>query len=126
MSAIEIIKIILNLVTFALASVGVFTMGIRTFLEPTRLELFNIAGISTFVIHAWAIFCMMQALMIIHPRTLVAGCIMLLLNNIFIITVNLKVNNTQGALFEASMIIIPIILLFLGHPYLRWTQSNNL
>ena len=124
MKTIEVIKLILNLVTFALACLGVFIMGFRTMLDNNRLDIFNAAELSIATIKTWAIFCMIQALLIIHPRTLIIGCIMLLINNIFIISVNFKIGNTQGALFEAMMMMIPVILICLGHPYLRWTQIN--
>jgi hypothetical protein len=113
-------------VTFALASLGVFIMGFRTILDNNRLDIFTTAELSTTAIKTWAIFCMIQALLIIHPRTLIIGCIMLLINNIFIISVNFKIENTEGALFEAMMMMIPIILIWLGHPYLRWVQINTM
>jgi len=124
MKTIEIIKLILNLVTFALASLGVFIMGFRTILDNNRLDIFIMAELSSVTIKTWAIFCMIQALLIFPPRTMVIGCIMLLINNIFIISVNLKIGNTAGAMFEAVMMIIPIILIWLGHPYVRWSQFN--
>ncbi len=124
MKTIEIIKLSLNVVLFALAGFGVFIMGFRTLLNPYRLDIFNTAGLSATVISVWAIFCMIQSLLIILPRTLVIGCILLLINNFFIISVNFKAGNTEGALFEAAMMSIPVILIWLGHPYIRWTQIN--
>jgi hypothetical protein len=126
METFELIKIVLSLVTFALASIGVFIMGFRTIFDSSRFNIFTTAELSTLTIKIWAIFCMIQALMILHPRTLIIGCIMLLINNIFIISVNLKVGNIEGALFEGLMMIIPIILIWLGHPYVRWSHFNTL
>ncbi len=124
MKTMEIIKLILNIALFAIASVGIFIMGIRTVLDPSRLDVFNNSGLSTILILIWGIYCMVQALLIIHPRTMVIGCVLLLLNNIFIIFTYLKVGNTGSALFEVAAMSIPITLILLGHPYIRWMQIN--
>ena len=119
MEVMEIIKLILNIALFAIASVVIFTMGIRTVLNPSRLDVFNNSGLSTMLILIWGIYCMVQALLIIHPRTMVIGCVLLLLNNIFITFIYLKVGDTRNALLEVVGVSIPITLILLGHPYIR-------
>jgi hypothetical protein len=124
MKAIEIIKLVFSIALFGLASLGVFIMGIRTIFNPSRLDVFNNARLPVIAIQIWGLYCMFHALLIIHPRTLIIGCILLLLNNVFVIIINLKVANIEGAIFEAAMISIAIGLILLGHPYTQWTQIH--
>jgi len=50
-------------------------------------------------------------------RCTCTGTVMLLLNNFFVIGINVKVGNLGGAILEALSMVIPIFFLWAGHPY---------
>ena len=92
-------------------------MGIRAILDPGRFDFFNQVGLPRVAVMAWAVYTVVGALLMAHPRTFVVGCVMLLLNNIFIIGVFVKFGNAGRAALEALGMGFPIVLLWLGHPY---------
>lgn len=115
-------KFYLSLALLVFLVIGLSVMGIRTILDPSRFEFFNQIGLSRVAVQIWAVYTVVGALLMVHPRTFVAGCVMLLLNNLFIIGVYVRAGNVGSAAFEALAMGFPIALLWLGHPYTQWTH----
>ena len=87
----------LSLVLLVFVVIGLSVMGIRTILDPGRFDFFNQIGLPRAVVLAWAVYTVVGALSMAHPRTFVVGCVMLLLNNFFIIGVYVKSGNIGSA-----------------------------
>ena len=117
-------KLCLSLALLVFLVVGLSVMGIRTILDPSRFDFFNQVGLPRVAVLAWAVYTVVGALLMAHPRTLVGGCVMLLLNNLFIIGVYVKFGSMGRAATEALAMGFPIVLLWLGHPYTLWMQRS--
>ena len=105
--------------------IGLSVMGVRTVLDPGRFDFFNQVGLPRVAVLVWAVYTVVGALLMAHPRTLVVGCVMLLLNNLFIIGVYVKFGNAGRAVLEALAMSLPIALLWAGHPYDQWTKQRG-
>ncbi len=115
----------LSLMLLVFVVIGLSVMGIRTILDPGRFDFFNQIGLPRVAVLVWAVYTVVGALLMAHPRTFVAGCVMLLLNNLFIIGVYVISDNIGSAAFEAMAMSLPIALLWLGHPYSLWMQRST-
>ena len=73
----------LPLALLAFLVIGLSVVGIRTVLDPGHFDFFNHIGLPRAAVMAWAVYTVVGALLMVHPRTLFVGCIMLLLNNMF-------------------------------------------
>ena len=114
------VKLYVATVLLTFIVLGIVVMGVRTMLDPSRINVFNQAGLSSATVQIWGAYCVVSMLLMAHPRTFVLGCAMLLLNNLFTIGCYLKASNPGGAALEALSIAIPATLYWLGHPYTRW------
>ncbi len=116
----KVMKALVSLALLVFVMIGLSVMGIRTLLDPDRFDFFNQVGLSRVGVQAWAVYTVVGALLMAHPRTFVVGCIMLLLNNLFIIGVFVSSGDLARAATEALAMGLPIVLLLLGHPYTLW------
>jgi hypothetical protein len=116
------VRLSVSLALLVFLLIGLSVMGIRTILDPGRFDFFEQIGLPRVGVLAWAVYTVVGALLMAHPRTLVVGCVMLLLNNLFIIGVYVKAGKTSSVAFEALAMAFPIALLWLGHPYNLWMQ----
>jgi hypothetical protein len=118
-------KLYLSVALLAFLVIGLFVMGIRTIVDPGRFDFFNQVGLPHAGVLVWAVYTVVGALFMVHPRTLVVGCVMLLLNNVFIIGVYMRLGEMGSAAFEALAMGFPVVLLWLGHPYTLWIRRSR-
>lgn len=104
---------------------GLFIMGARTVFDPGRLEVFNQSGLAVAAVQIWGVYTCVGALLMAHPRTFKLGCVLLLLNNFFIIGIYAKTGSMVRAALEALSMAIPISLLWVGHPYSQWKNRHS-
>jgi hypothetical protein len=63
----------LSLVLLIFVVIGLSVMGIRTILDTGRFDFFNQIGLPRVTVLVWAVYTVVGALLMAHPRTFVAG-----------------------------------------------------
>lgn len=119
------LKLFVTLALLTFVVIGLSVMGTRTLLDPDRLDLFNHLGFARASVLAWAVYSVLGALLMAHPRTYVLGNVMLLANNVFIIGVCLKGGSLSSAVGEAAAMLLPLFFLWAGHPYAQWKRWRS-
>ena len=92
--------------------------GARTFQKPSPeySEMMNLLGItdtSRVIIGCWAII---SALLILFPKTFFIGNVARAIFLLVMMALALKAGNYKFALIEIPFLLMPLILIYLGHP----------
>ncbi|MGE0076417.1 MAG: DoxX family protein [Bacteroidales bacterium] len=93
--------------------------GARAFQKPSveYLEMMNTLGIteiSRIIIGCWTI---LSAILILFPKTFFIGSIGRAILLLIMISLALKAGNYKFALIEIPFLLMPLVLIYLGHPF---------
>ncbi|WP_343657834.1 hypothetical protein [Chryseobacterium sp.] len=99
--------------------------GSRVFQKPTQqyLEMMNSLGITNTLRVAIGVLSIGSALLILFPKTFFAGNVVRAMLLILIMALALKAGNYKFALIEIPFVMMPLLLIYLGHP-LKNTTFN--
>lgn len=111
---LKIISVILLLTTVYF---GV-SHGSRVFQKPSEqyLEMMNSLGITSAMRIAFGVLSIGSALLILFPKTFFVGNAVRALLLVLMMALALKAGNYKFALIEIPFIMMPLILIYLGHP----------
>lgn len=87
--------------------------GSRAFRKPSE-EYIRMMSAMRMVFGLWAITA---AVLILFPRTFFSGNTLRALQLVVMMSLALKVGNYKFALIEVSFLLLPLLLIYLGHPF---------
>ncbi|QPH38689.1 hypothetical protein [Pedobacter endophyticus] len=95
-----------------------FSHGSRVFQKPSAqyLEMMQSLGITSPMRIAFGIVSIFLTLLILFPKTFFLGNTVRALLLVLMMALALKVGNYKFALIEIPFIMMPLILIYLGHP----------
>lgn len=93
--------------------------GSRAFRKPSAdyLQMMASLGITDsirFIIGIWAI---LSAVLILFPKTFFVGNVLRAVLLLLMMSLALKAGNYKFALIEIPFLLIPLVLIYLGHPF---------
>lgn len=111
------LKIISTLLLLATVYFGI-THGMRVFQKPTEqyLAMINALNITNSVRVAIGVLSIASALLIVFPQTFFVGNTVRALLLVTMMALALKAGNYKFALLEIPFVIMPLALIYLGHP----------
>ncbi|TCD11032.1 hypothetical protein EZ449_05900 [Pedobacter frigidisoli] len=117
-------RIISGILLLATVYFGV-SHGSRVFQKPTQqyLEMMNALGISNPMRIAFSILSIGSALLILIPNTFFIGNAARAVLLVLMMALALKAGNYKFALIEIPFVMMPLILIYFGHP-LKNTTFN--
>jgi hypothetical protein len=95
-----------------------FSHGSRVFQKPSQqyLEMMQALGITNPMRIAFGIISIVSALLILFPKTFFLGNTTRAVLLILMMALALKAGNYKFALIEIPFVMMPLILIYLGHP----------
>ncbi|WP_130736519.1 hypothetical protein [Flavobacterium sp. J27] len=110
-------KIISGILLIATVYIG-FNHGSRVFQKPTEqyLEMMSALGITNSIRITIGVISILSASLILFPKTFFIGNTVRAVLLIVMMALALKAGNFKFALIEIPFIMMPLILIFLGHP----------
>ncbi|MEH6680226.1 MAG: hypothetical protein V7724_06730 [Sediminicola sp.] len=99
--------------------------GSRVFQKPTEqyLEMMDSLGISNTMRIAFGVLSIGSALLILLPKTFYVGNSVRAMLLVLMMALALKAGNYKFALIEIPFLMMPLVLIYLGHP-LKDTTFN--
>ncbi|MCE7053467.1 hypothetical protein LZF95_02175 [Algoriphagus sp. AGSA1] len=97
-----------------------FSHGIGTLrneASPEQLKMMSELGITTPVRQGIAILSLVMAILILFPKTFFLGNLFRAIMIVSTMALSLKANNFKFALIEIPFLLIPLVLIYLGHPF---------
>ncbi|MFI2744271.1 hypothetical protein ACG2LH_16165 [Zhouia sp. PK063] len=112
-----IVKIISSVLLLASTYIGI-SHGLRVFKTPTaqNLAMMSALGISNTSRITFGIVSIISVILIIFPKTFYLGNTIRAVILIIFMCLALKAGNYPFALMEIPIIMIPMVLIYLGHP----------
>ncbi|PUZ21564.1 hypothetical protein GA0116948_110101 [Chitinophaga costaii] len=112
---VKIITILLILVTVYF---GV-SHGSRSFAKPTGqlLQMMTSLGITDAIRIAIGVWSVLSALLILFPQTFFMGNLFRAMLLLLLMSLALKAGNYKFALIEIPFLLMPLALIYLGHPF---------
>jgi hypothetical protein len=112
--ATRIISSILMLIS---VYVGI-SHGSRVFSRPTPvyIEMMEALGITNAMRIAIGVWSIMAAVLILFPKTFFAGNMLRAVQIVLMMALALKAGNYKFALIEIPFLIMPLVLIYIGHP----------
>lgn len=93
--------------------------GSRAFKKPTGpfLEIMNAMGMTENLRYLVGVFAILSAILTIFPSTFFLGNVLRSLLLLVLIALALNHGNYKFALIEIPFLLIPLLLIYLGHPF---------
>jgi len=113
-----IIRIISGILILFSVYIGV-SHGSRVFSKPTEsyLEMMNKLGITDILRIAIGVWSIVSAVLILYPPTFFIGNLSRASLLVAMMALALKVGNYKFALIEVPFLALPLLLIYLGHPF---------
>lgn len=110
-------KIISGILILFSVYIGI-SHGMRVFTKPTEvyLNMMQELGINEQLRIAFGIWSITCALLILFPKTFFFGNLLRAVQLVLMISLVLKVGNYKFALVEVPFLLVPLVLIYLGHP----------
>lgn len=110
-------KIISGILLIATVFIG-FSHGSRVFQKPNEqyLEMMTTLGITNSLRITFGVVSIFSAFLIIFPKTFFLGNTIRAVLLIVMMALALKAGNFKFALIEVPFVMMPLILIYLGHP----------
>lgn len=117
-SKIMIIKIISAalILTTAFLSFKHGWAGISNNLNPTEIKMMSDLGIGKSLLMAISIVSLAVGILVLIPQTFFIGNFLNAVSILLIMSLALKTNNYKMILIEIPFLLMPLILIWLGHP----------
>lgn len=91
--------------------------GLMNKMSPEEAKMFASLGLETAMIKAISILSLAIAVMILFPQTFFAGNLANAAVILLIMALALKAGNLRTALIEIPFLLIPLVMIYLGHPF---------
>ncbi|SFB99389.1 hypothetical protein SAMN04487891_104237 [Flagellimonas taeanensis] len=110
-------RIISGIVLLVTVYIGI-SHGSRVFQRPSEqyLEMMDALGITDPMRIAFGVLSIASVLLILLPRTFFIGNTIRALLLVFLMALSLKAGNYTFALIEIPFVMMPLVLIYLGHP----------
>lgn len=111
-------RIVSGILILVSAFIGI-THGLRAFRSPSpeASKMMTELGISDTVGMAFGAWSIVTALLILFLKTFLSGNVLRALQLVIMIAFVLKAGNYRFALIEIPILMLPLILIYLGHPF---------
>lgn len=90
--------------------------GISGNLKPEETKMLTTLGISQSMILPFSIITLVGGLLVLFPQTFLAGNIINAVMILLIMIFSLRAGDTRTALIEIPFLLMPLVLVYLGHP----------
>lgn len=112
-----ITKIISGLLILASLYIGI-SHGSRVFQKPTAeyTEMMTSLGITNSIRIIFSVVSILSVLLILFPKTFFAGNVARAVLLVAMMALALKAGNYKFALIEIPFLLMPLALIYLGHP----------
>lgn len=113
-----IAKIISGALILATVFFGI-SHGSRAFQKPTAdfLEMMTSLGITDTIRVITGVWAVLSAVLILFPKTFFIGNIARAILLVLLMALALKAGNYKFALIELPFLLMPLVLIYLGHPF---------
>lgn len=91
--------------------------GLMNKMSPEEAKMFASLGLETAMIKAISILSLAIAVMILFPQTFFAGNLANAAVILLIMALALKTGNLRTALIEIPFLLMPLVMIYLGHPF---------
>lgn len=93
--------------------------GSRTFRKPSAeyLEMMESLGITDSMRIVAGVWSMISAILILWPKTFFIGNVLRAMLLLIMMCLALKMGNYKFALIEIPFLLIPLVLIYLDHPF---------
>lgn len=79
-------------------------------------EMVNVLGISKPVIVTISVLSLAVGLLVLFPQTFFIGNVLNAMLIVLIMALSLKTGNLKTALIEIPFLLLPLVMIYLGHP----------
>ena len=110
-------RIISGIVLLITVYIGI-SHGLRVFQKPSEqyLDMMNSLGITDTMRIVFGVLSFGSVLLILLPRTFFIGNTIRALLLVFLMALSLKAGNYKFALVEIPFVLMPLLLIYPGHP----------
>jgi hypothetical protein len=118
-------KLISCILILSSAYIGI-THGLRVFSKPTEIyiEMMSRLRISDTLRICMGLWSIGSAILILFPNTFFPGNLSRAILLVAMMALALKADNYKFALIEVPFLIMPLLLIYLGHPLAKTANLN--
>ena len=91
--------------------------GITMSMKPEEASLFNNLGLSRSVLILVSALTLLGGILVLIPQTFFAANLLNAAIILFLMAFLLKAGNLKAALIEIPFLLMPLLLIWLGHPF---------
>jgi hypothetical protein len=91
--------------------------GLTMNVKPGAPDVLTELGISKTMGYVISIVSLAVGLFVLFPQTFFIGCLLNALSIVLIMCLALKGGNTKMALMEIPFLLMPLVMIWLGHPF---------
>jgi hypothetical protein len=111
----KIISTILILVTVFFSFKHGWT-GLTMNMKPEGSEMFAALGLNKTAVYIICSLTLAVGVLVLFPQTFVAACILNAILILCMLLLQLKAGNMKAALIEIPFLLLPLVMIYLGHP----------
>src|SRR4051812_41217622 len=85
--------------------------------NPGEENMMTALGISRPVLYVVGLLTLAVGVLVLFPATFVAGSVNNAALNLLMLNLQLRAGNTKAALIEIPFLLMPLVIIWLGHPF---------
>jgi hypothetical protein len=90
--------------------------GVTNTMKPEQLKMMDDLGMGRNLVLIISILSLSVAALVLFPQTFFIGCLINAASILLIMALSLKGGNYKIALIEIPFLILPLVMIYLGHP----------
>lgn len=101
--------------------------GSRAFRKPSEeyIHMMSVLGITDAMRMVFGLWAIIMAILVLFPKTFFLGNALRAVQLVAMMAFALKAGNYKFALIEVPFLIVPLLLIYLGHPFKAEAASQH-